>query len=257
MQNLLTYIGGSIKSKKESIPNKKLALIIGINYEFDSKKKLKGCINDSMNIIDLLKKKFNYDKKNIYLLCDYGKIKPTKENILLKIKEIINKLEENDKMFFYFSGHSMKHGLVTYDLNYLYDYEIKKSLVNKIPENVQLFGLIDSCYSENKFILPYHYLNNNWFNYKSYFMFLKKPKGNVIMISSCNKKQKSIDCYNIENKIYEGVVTNLFIKILKNKIVSWRNLMILLKNDLINNGYILEPQLTSSSKIDINNIIYL
>ncbi len=219
----------------------KYALIIGINYEFDKTKKLNGCINDAMNIIDLLVKEYNYNTDNISLLCDCSNIKPTKKNIINKIKYYINKLEENDLFLFYFSGHGIKCGLITYDLGCLFNYELREHLVNKIPKTSHLIGIIDSCYSENCFILPYYLFGNKIVKYNINFNNISK---NITLLTACSKNQYAIDDNN-------GVLTENLINILKKeKNISIIKLLSLLKLS-INIKYKQIPQLCCSDYINI------
>ena len=227
--------------------NNKYALVVGINYEFDKTKKLNGCISDAMNIIDLLVKEYNYNTDNISLLCDCSNMKPTKINIINKIHYYINKLTDNDIFVFYFSGHGIKCGLITYDLNCLFNYELRDIMVNRIPKTSHLLGIIDSCYSENCFYLPYYLYCNNIAKYNINFNNISKY---IILLTACSKNEFAIDDNN-------GVLTSNLINILKKeKNISIRKLMSLLKLN-INKKYKQIPQLCFSDYINLKQSFHM
>merc|ERR1712196_546887 len=77
----------------------KLALLIGINY--------KGTEN-VVNVKKLLINKFNYDPENIMMLTDETEKKPTANNILYNIYQLLIKTHRNkniNEVWFHYSGH--------------------------------------------------------------------------------------------------------------------------------------------------------
>ena len=87
-----------------------LCILIGINYK-GTKHELKGCINDVKLMENFFIKYLNIKKKNIIILTDDTKIKPTKFNIINQIKFNINKLNNNKKyknLWIHYSGHGYK-----------------------------------------------------------------------------------------------------------------------------------------------------
>jgi hypothetical protein len=95
-----------IKPIKKDI--KKNALLIGCNYK-STQYELKGCINDVNNLADKLKQ-FSFSTK---ILTDNTLIKPTKDNILKELKNLLITSNPNDLLFFTYSG----HGSQTIDKN--------------------------------------------------------------------------------------------------------------------------------------------
>ena len=79
------------------------ALLIGINY-VGTKYELYGCINDSKNMEENLRKFFPMCKeyRNIN---DYSTIKPTKKNIIDSINWLTSGLRPGQNIFLHYSGH--------------------------------------------------------------------------------------------------------------------------------------------------------
>jgi hypothetical protein len=137
----------------------KFALLVGINYR-NSPYELFGCINDALNIRSLLLEKYNYEEKNIKLLTDDTQTKPTRQNILNELTNLLVHSISGDKLFFAFSGHGSqifdKSGdeldgidelIIPIDLKYILDDELKTILDKHLKEGVELFALIDSCHT--------------------------------------------------------------------------------------------------------------
>jgi anion-transporting ArsA/GET3 family ATPase len=92
---------------KQELPKKQTAFLVGINYT-GTVNELYGCINDTKNVEDLLKNKYNFT--NVALLNDET---ATKQNILKGLQTLLSNTESGDTAFFMFSG----HGTCTTDLN--------------------------------------------------------------------------------------------------------------------------------------------
>ena len=75
----------------------KQALLIGINY-IGTSNQLSGCINDTNNIKDFLKSKCNYNSFNI--LTDNTNKKPTKQNIINELTNLLVNANSGDNIFF-------------------------------------------------------------------------------------------------------------------------------------------------------------
>ena len=85
----------------------KRALLIGINY-INSNAELQGCMNDIENIYKLLLNKYQYKSENVMLMTDKTKIKPTKNNIIKYLTQLIqnsNADNTTDTLYFHYSGH--------------------------------------------------------------------------------------------------------------------------------------------------------
>jgi len=238
--------------KNPTVQTKKIAIIIGINYYNDNKISLKGPAYDSQNIIKLLIDNYNYKKENIYILTDYTILKPTFQNIINLFNKIIHIIKPYDTLFFYFSGHGIYNALVTYNLKLLFNFDIKNTLINKLPKNTKLFGLIDSCHSENEFNLPYIYSSNKW-SLNNY----NKPEATVCMLSACKKNQVTNELV-FNNLQHEGLITHLFINILRNNIdISWYELIKQINSKIKLLGYDQSPILSSYNFFNLEDIVEL
>jgi len=249
---------------KNAIKNKK-ALLIGINY-IGTPYELGGCIDDSKRIKDWLS--IN-GCSNFVMLNDLSNNKPTKNNILRELSNFIEKSNENDMLFLYYSG----HGSYTYDTNNdetdkqdellvssdllpILDDELKRILNEKLKKNVTLIGLFDCCNSGTILDLKYNYVDSN--NYDKYFENNKATEcnGNVIMLSGCMDSQTSAEAI-IENKT-QGALTWSFLESLqRNPNCSWRELLLSMRNLLKKNNFTQIPQLSTDSFYDITSKVFV
>jgi len=152
---------------------KKYALIIGINYS--GALKLNGCINDALNV-DKLLSSWGYD---ITLMTDNqtGSLYPSKNNIITQITNNINKLNANDILVIYYSG----HGALVTDTNgdeisgkdsviipinvdaqgYISDDYIRSLLAPASPES-KVLAFFDCCNSGSVCDLRYNYYDTSY-----------------------------------------------------------------------------------------------
>ena len=86
----------------------KFALLIGINYKGTSNE-LNGCINDVMNMRDVLIKHFGYLAENIVVMTEDqpNNLKPTALNIMNQFGSLIIKAHHKQakEIWFHYSGH--------------------------------------------------------------------------------------------------------------------------------------------------------
>lgn len=246
-----------------SIGNK-YALLIGINY-VNTSSELNGCINDVTNVSQKLKASYNFN--NITLLTDNTVTKPTYDNILRELKNLLVNSKAGDTLFFQYSG----HGSYTRDTNKdetdgydeliipidfipIKDDVLKKMIEDYLPENVKLVALFDSCYSGTVMDLRYNYLDS--LNYNKLTENKRVPILNrdVIMISGCNDNQTSADAYI--NNTFQGAMSWAFIETLNlNPIISWNTLLQNMRNLLKKKRFRQIPQLSSAKMMDIQTLI--
>ena len=258
--NLLTEIPGSSK------PNKN-ALLVGINYK-GTPSELYGCINDTNNIKTILQDKFAF--KNFLFLTDDTNKKPTKQNIITELTNLLVSANNGDTLFFLYSG----HGTCTTDLNgdendgqdelivpidatsiqsCILDDELNKIIQTNIKSGVKLFLLFDSCFSGTVLDLKYNYLD--------YYINpdIKETLGQVIMISGCMDNQTSADAYvNYNGKdTNSGAMTFAFLKTIQElgTNISLKTLIESMRSLLKDNEYDQVPQLSSGKAIDINTLL--
>ena len=248
--------------------NKKLALIIGINYT-GMEGELRGCITDTQKIINFLKSKCGYTDSDIIVLTDETERKPTKQNILESIDFFVEKAnkEQIKELWFSYSGHgsytwnfggdkeqdSKDEALVPLDYNIsglITDDILNKNLVKKLPSDGKLFSIIDACHSGTSLDLPYVY---------------RIDKGieqhgedidciDVCKISGCRDYQTSADAFI--NSKFQGAMTFTFIKTLEDcdYSVTPKDIIEKMKNYLDTEGYSQIPTLAMSKKCILNNL---
>lgn len=249
----------------QSLIKNKKALLVGINY-LNTKYQLSGCINDTNNMKELLS---SHGFNDFKILTDVTSIKPTKINILNELKNLIVNAKSGDILFFQFSGHGSwsydNNGdetdrrdemIVSSDLQYILDDELKSVLQNNMKDGVTLIGLFDSCHSGTILDLKYNYLDSS--NYDNYSENNKVSEvcGNVIMISGCMDTQTSADAF-INNKS-QGALTWSFIDCINKKSnSSWRELLKTMRNLLKTKGFAQIPQLSTDSFYDIDNKLFI
>lgn len=279
--NLINYKNNKINKLKEELQQQLLelyqreseqkilnnielkALIIGINY-LNTQNELYGCINDANNLQNYLINKYNFSTNNLCLLTDNTIIKPTKQNILKKYKDLLINAKPGEKLFFTYSGHgSFKTDinndeidkkdelLITIDSQAISDDELKTIIDENLPDDVTLFVIFDCCHSGTLMDLKYNYLSGNEdlvINEK-----ISETKSNVFLISGCFDEQTSADAY-IDNKFQGALTWSLLKTINENTNLTWKDLLINMRT-LLNPRYSQIPQLSSGKLIDINGLL--
>lgn len=241
--------------------NKK-ALLIGINY-IGTDHELNGCVDDTERMKSFLETKgFN----NFDVMTDLTNVQPTRINILNKIKNLIRNSVEGDLLFIYFSG----HGSYTYDLNgdeedgndeviissdlkYVVDDEIKDILNKFSKKNVSMIGMFDSCHSGTMMDLRYNYdyLNDDY----SENVINQKCLGNVLMIGGCMDHQTSLEL--TINGTSQGALTSTFINIMNSKNnLSWKELMYNMNESLKLNHVPQIPQISTNVFHNIDSKVF-
>jgi hypothetical protein len=246
------------------------ALLIGINYT-NTVNELQGCINDTVNIKQLLKQKYHYNNNNVTVLTDYTNTKPTKRNILTEFTKLMTNAISGDTIVFFYSGHGTKsldlHGdetdsqteyIVPIDATTIetciIDDEITAIIHLNLKPGVTLFTIFDSCFSGTILDLKYQYYDtlhggNNVIN-----NLVLDTQGQVYLFSGCNDAQTSADVTTRVGKknYYGGAMTNAFIKVITNNSsnVSLTHILKKMRTILVNNNFTQIPQLSSGQSID-------
>jgi hypothetical protein len=236
--------------------------LIGCNYK-KTEYELNGCINDANNIKKLLTDIYGFD--NTELMTDDTPILPTKNNILTGITRLLNNANCGDILFLSFSGHGLNikdrnmdetdlldEVIVSLDLNYIIDDELNSLIRSHLKKDVTLFALFDSCHSGTMLDLRYHYLDSTTSNKDTEELKYLEMEGNIVMISGCMDKQTSMDVYIRSAKMYQGIMTAVFLDtIKKNPDVSWNDLLTTMRSELKLAKYSQIPQLSSGKKLDV------
>lgn len=254
------------KLKSSQTSNRKLALVVGINY-VNSRYELNGCINDATNIENKLLES-GYNAQNITLLTDTATLKPTKTNILGNLQRMLEYAQDGDQIFFSYSGHGSytkdlnndeingyDEVIVPSDLNLITDDELKHVIQTYLKKGVTLIALVDACFSGTILDLKYRYLDamyNNQFVINEVNL---ETKGSVILLSSSTDEQTSIEA--VVNNKPQGAMTFCFLECLKQpQIKTWRQLLNEIRSILNKNYFHQIPQINSGSFVNIDDEIY-
>ena len=247
---------------KQDMPKKQHAFLVGINYT-GTINELYGCINDTKNVEDLLKNKYNFT--NVALLNDET---ATKQNILKGLQTLLSNTESGDTAFFMFSG----HGTCTADLNKdetdgqdelivpidavsmntcILDDELNKLIRNTLKPGAKLVALFDCCFSGTMLDLRYTYGYPDNTNES-------ETVGDVYMISGCTDQQLSADTVAPVNgkTMASGAMTYAFLTMIKETALMG-DLITKMGTFLKENGYPQRPLLSSGKKVDYGKTGFL
>ena len=241
------------------------ALLIGINY-FGTDNELYGCINDTNSIKSLIS---NYNFQKISILTDNIEKKPTRNNILAEFKNLLINSQSGDVLLLFYSGHGSyildknnneKTGkdqlIVPCDLNGIIDDELKNIIQLNLKKDVTLIALFDCCHSGSILDLKYQYMDSLENNNFTENINESETNGNVIMISGCSDIQTSSDAF-LNNK-NQGAMTWAFLEAFKSeKNITWRNLLIKMRDSLKKSNFSQLPQLTSGSFLNIDSPVFI
>lgn len=265
LKNKLNFDIRNINMFTRNFPSEfknKKALLIGINY-LNTDYELSGCIRDIEKMKKFLETKgFN----NFDIMTDLTNIKPTRMNILNKIKNFISSAIDGDLLFIHFSGHGSytydfnndeidgnDEAIISCDLEYIIDDEIK-SIINQFSRrNISIIGLFDSCNSGTMMDLKYNY---NYFENR-YIENVRNIEcsGNVLMISGCMDEQTSLEA--VINGELQGALTSTFIETINNNSnCTWKNLMCNICNSLKSNNFTQIPQISTNIFYDIDTKVF-
>lgn len=247
--------------------NRKLALLIGINY-IGTSNALSGCINDVHRMKDMIINHCDYKLEDITLLTDETEIKPTALNILKQLGRLIVEAYYGrcNEIFIHYSGHGTyitdtdndetdgydealvpldykTAGLITDDL--LHDY------FAYLPKLCRCVCVFDCCHSGTLLDLPYKYYNeddNSIENSES------EIKADIITISGSRDSQTSADAF-INGK-WAGAMTDALCTIMEkyNYNVTFFHLLKDMRAYLEKRGYEQVPQICTNMKLKNTSI---
>ena len=139
---------------------KKQALLVGINKYLNGND-LQGCINDVTNVRNVLKTYFGFVNNNIRVLTDE---RATKENILLRLRKMVDESDTGDSLIFHFSGHGsqirdrendelkdhLDELICPFDMNwddgFITD-DMLSEILSHLKKGVKMEIILDSCHS--------------------------------------------------------------------------------------------------------------
>lgn len=204
----------------------KRALLIGANYTATPKYKLNGCIDDIINIHNMLIDAYGYEKSNMVILRDDNlplSKPPTKANIMSALAALIAITKSDDEAWIHYSGHGTQvkvgantcESIVPCDFSksgFILDTELFAAIA---PSKGRLLMFFDSCTSGSVCNLQYSIQSQNgiYYQVKNSNQAIQNP--NIIMISGCKDGQTSLDIYDAEDRDYEGAFTDALINTLR------------------------------------------
>ncbi len=270
----------------------KSALLVGINY-IGTPNKLNGCINDVINMKNILLSKFGYT--NITVLTDTSPKKPTKRNIQNELIKLVSNAKSGDTIIFHYSGHGSQIPDSSHDektnlddvlipIDYMtngiiVDDWLNENICRKIPTGVTLYCFTDCCHSGTILDLQYcvnsncvpkngispknlygKYIALQWTDQFSFNQEKSSGpiQGHVICFSGCLDAQTSADV-NI-NGNGQGAFTTELLTTLSSNINSKQTLGDVLKEinaKLIMKGYTQRSELSISDLSVLNSTLNL
>ena len=240
----------------------KKALCVGINYFSNPQNTLNGCIDDVINMKNMLIDAYGFQSQNITVLRDdiinNPLLLPTRKNILNNLNNLVNNSANCDEIWFHYSGHG---GLIKIAANQPdnfivpVDYKTAGNILYNdlysiiIKAKCKFMIFMDSCNSGAVCELPYsiQYLNAN--AYSKMIMGPSISNTNIFMISGCKVDQTSSDTYDYEYRDYAGAFSDAVLHCLRNAdhnialLPLYRNIC----NYLASGGYSQIPVLSSSN----------
>jgi len=205
----------------------KKALFIGINY-FNTPSKLNGCIDDVLNMRNLLIDAFGFSLADIMILRDdttNAALMPNKKNILQSLTELVAISAGCTEIWIHYSGHGtqisdtngdevlkLDQVIVPSDYQrsgYIVDDDLYAILKGVKCKTILLF---DSCHSGTVVDLPWSFVYHNPSSYM-----IQNNNNNtltnteIFMFSGSRDDQTSEDIYLADQRQSVGAFTNAFI----------------------------------------------
>jgi len=207
----------------------KKALLIGVDYVKNPKVSLRGCVNDVINIRNMLIDAYDYEADNITILRDdvMDFMHPIKSNILDQLNILANQSESLDEIWLHYSGHgsqiqnqnSKKRELVEIiiPMDYeaegsIYDYELLE-IIRKIKCRAIL--VFDCCHSGSICDMPWSFDFGDLTELKTlHTNTVIIENSNIYVLSGCRDSESSADSSNgLDQSV--GAFTNALIESLR------------------------------------------
>ncbi|VDC05438.1 unnamed protein product [Peniophora sp. CBMAI 1063] len=256
---------------------KRKALCIGINYydEDGHESDLESCIRDAKRMRRLLLDHFQYRKEDVVLLSDHPDhggpgTKPTKDNILRAMKDLVHDARSGDSFFFHYSGHGFQtkdmdgdeeDGLdeFIYPMDYdtsgiILDDDLHDIMVKPLPQGCRFTAVYDSCHSGSVLDLPYLYTHDpdsGFLESQNELAILSKSsQADVICWSACKDREEA-QCTK-----KTGAMSSAFRSALeKGFTLDYGSIFAAIDEDIRSNPHLTQrPQLSSSHPLDITRV---
>ncbi|KAI9176563.1 hypothetical protein LWI28_004338 [Acer negundo] len=223
------------------VHGKKRALLCGVNYRQKSYR-LKGSVNDAKCMKYLLVERLGFPIDCILMLTDEETNPlriPTKQNIRLAMRWLVQGCQSGDSLVFHFSGHGSRQRDFNNDevdgydetlcpLDYetegsIIDDEISETIVRPLTHGVKLHAIVDSCHSGTVLDLPFVCRMNmegyyRWEDQRLPSACYKGTSGGIaISITACDDHGTSSDTTAFLETLSTGALTFSFIQAMENE----------------------------------------
>ena len=278
-----TIIGGN--TVPTAPVGEKYALLVGINKYLEPGNDLQGCVNDVMDMADILTKKYGFKQDNIRILTD---ARATQANIMERLEWLVSDTQPGDMLVWHYSGHGAqvrcRNGdelddqkdeiICPHDLDWDNPFtdDMIADYFKRVPEGSLLTFICDAChsgsmdrgmtnnphYKKAKFIQPPpdiawrsqgRDIKTKKFGQKG---FRSASSGNVhvtdlrdVLISGCRDDQTSADA--CFNGKYNGALTYSLLKALQKDPSSLVQWHTAASQCLVSEGHDQIPQLSGKS----------
>jgi Caspase domain len=244
------------------------ALLVGINYLNDPLNSLRGCIDDVVNIANMLTTVYGYNTEDIVILRDDSTdpiLQPTRENILSQLQSLAQMSENCEQIWIYYSGHGAFLNNSNRGILVPVDYEISGFIHDtdlfSILQQIQCptFVGMDSCNSGTICDLEWNFEYMYGRNFmRSQFAHQTIEYPNIVMMSGCKSAQKSLEILDTKRDEYEGVFTEALLNVMEQN--SYAITLGKLIQDicvfLVNKGIVSQkPMISSSSSTPVMNFV--
>ena len=246
----------------------KKALLIGINYYDTPAAELKGCINDVVNMRNMLIDAYGYEPQHITVLRDDALNvvdKPTTSNIMKQLSTIISESGSLAEIWIHYSGHgsqirdtngdeSDRKDEVIVPSDYAQAGVISDDMIFKIIKQSKCptMLLFDSCNSGTVCDLMWNFnviQTTKVSVAKTNNTSISNP--NIYCFSGCRDEQTSADIYNLASQQAGGAMTIAVMECLRmnRHIVDIKTLYIDVVAFMKRSELTQIPQLSSSSQV--------
>ena len=135
------------------------AVIVGINNYGVVAPKLNGCVNDALQVADLLRRRYGFAREHLRVLTDE---RATQDAILERLAWLVSDARDGDQLVFHFSGHgsqvrdrngdeldALDEIICPYDLDWDRPFtdDVFARYFDHLPAGVALTAILDSCHS--------------------------------------------------------------------------------------------------------------
>ncbi|KAL5787701.1 hypothetical protein ACOSP7_004650 [Xanthoceras sorbifolium] len=226
------------------VHGRKRALLCGVNYHQKSYR-LKGSVNDVKCMKYLLVERLGFPIDCILTLTDEESNPlriPTKKNIRLAMRWLVQGCQSGDSLVFHFSGHGSRQRDYNNDevdgydetlcpLDYetegsIIDDEINGTIVRPLTHGVKLHAIVDACHSGTILDLPFVCRMNRegyyrWEDQRLPTACYKGTSGGLALsITACDDHETSSDTTAFIEQLSTGAMTFSFIKAMEDEPVG-------------------------------------